>query len=296
MPRTNDERWLWVTRAVWALLPVLAGESIADALTHRSDAVRATASVWLWAAWAIVLVALLAPRPRGLTITRALAPAAPVAAVLASADAGTAVAALGVVATTVATALALAPPFALAAVNAPAYGDERRYPLRIPRPLLAGPLPLVVGLVLATLAGTPLFVAAERPGAGVAVAIAGLPVSAIALRSLHALARRWFVLVPAGCVIVDPLTLTDPLLVRREAVASLRASETAPPDAADLRLGARRGSLLLRGREPLALTRRGGRARAEVRQHPALVVAVVRPQQCLAAARERRIPVGTFDG
>ena len=73
----------------------------------------------------------------------------------------------------------------------------------------------------------------------------GLPLAALAARSLHSLSRRWAVLVPAGLVIVDAMTLPDPVLFVRERIESLRAMprrEPVPASALDLRLGARGGS------------------------------------------------------
>ena len=52
---------------------------------------------------------------------------------------------------------------------------------------------------------------------------------------------------PAGFVIVDPLTLADPVLFLRERIMSMHAADAAPvpPDVLDLRLGAGAGSVAL---------------------------------------------------
>src|SRR6185436_3105187 len=100
------------------------------------------AEILLWAAWAAGLLALFAPRPWGLTTVRVVGPLGVVATIasVTSTTAGGAVIAIS--ASIIATALALSAPMNFAAANALAYGDELRFPLRIPTPLLLGPIPL----------------------------------------------------------------------------------------------------------------------------------------------------------
>jgi hypothetical protein len=119
-------------------------------------------------------------------------------------------------------------------------------------------------------------------------------VAALVVRALHPLACRWFVLVPAGIAIADPLTLTEPVLVRREHIASLRRTADAalPADALDLRLGTLAGGIvidLIDLSEPVEFARRRGRANAEVVTPRQLAVAVVRADAAIAQARTRRI-------
>ena len=90
----------------------------------------------------------------------------------------------------------------------------------------------------------------------------GFVVAALAARSLHSLSGRWAVLVPAGLVLVDSMTLPDPVLFVRERIVSLRAlpRRMAPPTGAlDLRLGARGGSTTMTLDRPTEMlqTRRG---------------------------------------
>ena len=88
------------------------------------------------------------------------------------------------------------------------------------------------------------------------------------VRLVHQLSRRWVVLVPAGIVIADPLTLTDPVLFVRERVMGIGPADPGrrpPADALDLRLGAVLGSCAAaphrRGR-PHAARAGSGRRRA----------------------------------
>jgi hypothetical protein len=289
---------LWLVRLAWASLPLTAGPAAGDALDSWSTPPRTVAEVFVWAGWAISLLALLAPHPVGLTTLRVVAPTfvvvAVVVAVAGSTDATRATVAL--MATLVAGTLVIVlPAVSFACANGIAYGDERRYPLRTPPALWLGPLPLAPLLVATGLVAGPLLLADGRFGLGVAALVVGLPVAAFAARSLHSLSRRWAVLVPAGLVLVDPMTLPDPVLFLRERIVSLRAmrrGETVPPTVLDLRLGARGGSVGITLDRPTELlqTRRGLRASGPA--HTVEVCfATVYSSELLATAAARRIRV-----
>jgi hypothetical protein len=289
---------LWLVRLAWASLPLTAGPAAGDALADWSTPPRTLAEAFLWAAWAISLVALFAPHPIGLTVLRVVAPSfvvlAAVVAATGTADAARAVVAL--VATVVAAGLAVVlPTVSFACANAVAYGDERRYPLRTPPVLWVGVLPLAPLLVAAGVVAGPLLLADGRVGAGIAASVVGLPVAGLAARSLHSLSRRWAVLVPAGLVLVDPMTLPDPVLFLRERIESLRAMqgrEPVPASVVDLRLGARGGSAAMRLDRPTDFlqTRRGLRSSGAT-QGRELCFATVYTAELLATAAARRIRV-----
>lgn len=289
---------LWLVRLAWASLPLTAGPAAGDALADWSTPPRTLAEVLLWAAWATALVALLAPHPIGLTVLRVVAPAFAVlaAVVAATGSADAARAAVALVAAVVAAVLVIAlAAVSFACANAVAYGDERRYPLRTPPVLWLGPLPVAPLLAAGGLAVGPLLLADGRIGVGIVALVVGLPLAAFAARSLHSLSGRWAVLVPAGLVLVDPMTLPDPVLLLRERIEWLRAvprREPLPPSALDLRLGARGGSATMTLDRPAELlqTRRGLRAAATA--HPTvLCFATVYRAELLAAAAQRRIRV-----
>ena len=248
----------------WASLVILAGPAAANALDAWPPRPRAVASLLLWTAWAGVLLATLAPRPAGLTALRVAAPLAVGLAVAAAPSATAVEGAAGLAGTAAAAALAFAPSVGARFVNGPAYGDERRFPLRVPPALVLGPLPLAVVLVGAGVAAGPLLLADGRGVAGGAALLAGVPVAAALARSLYSLSQRWAVLVPAGLVLKDPLTLVDPVLFPRDRIVSLRPLPyaTAPADdILDLRLGAVPGSVLLELSEEAMLFRARGRTR-----------------------------------
>ena len=282
---------VWCARVVWAVLPVTTGAAFADALNSWSTAPAALAAVLLWGVWAAGLLALLAPRPLGLTFVRIAGPCGVVAVVccLSSTSAASAVAAtVGVL---VAAVLALASPVEIAAANALAYGDEERYPLHTPTPLLLGPIPLAVAATGAGAITGPLLLADRRWVLGALLTAVGIPLSWLLARSMHALSRRWFVLVPAGIALVDPLTLTDPVLVRREHIAALRPFRTTgqPRDALDLRMGTLVGGVAIALAEPVQFARRRGRANAEIVEPAAVLLAVVRGSTALTRASVRHI-------
>jgi hypothetical protein len=285
--------WLWCTRVLWALLPVTSGAAFADAIEGWSIGPARLASAFLWVTWAAGLFALFAPRPWGLTLLRVVAPSGFVCVALSSTSTSAPSAALALTSSGVAAILALSAPTALAAANAHAYGDEQRFPLRTPMPLLLGPVPVAVALVALGVVSGPLLLADGRYLVGALATVVGVPVALVVIRALHPLACRWFVLVPAGIAIADPLTLTEPVLVRREHIASLRRTATAAlaADALDLRLGTLAGGIVIDLSEPVEFGRRRGRANAEVVTPRQLAVAVVRADAAIAQARTRRISV-----
>jgi hypothetical protein len=288
---------LWVLRVVWLALPLAAGTAAANALGDFGEASGVVGAALLWLAWGTGLVALLAPRPLGLTAIRVIAPTFVVLALVIAIDGdASAIAAWGaVIATLVATVLVADPEFAVSAVNGASYGDERRHPLRTPPGLYFAPVPLARALVAAGVAVGPLLLADGATVAGLASLVLGWPVAALAARALHTLARRWIVLVPAGVVVVDPMTIADPVLFVRQHVRALRAVDTAapiPPGALDLRLGASWGSIMLDLDGGADLVRSAGRGRtAETLQPDAILVAVAARDSLLAAAAERRVRV-----
>jgi len=290
--RTVDRLGTWPARLAWLALPLLIGTVLADALAGASTAVQWLASVGLWGAWALVLVAALVPRTVSLTALRVAVPAAAAAALAAVAvgDSAAGWRVLALVGVVVALATAFFPSTGQAFVDGESYGDEQRFPLRVPGPLLVGPLVLAWAGVVGGLAAGPLLLACRLwvPGA-VALAV-GLPLARRCAKSLHVLSTRWIVLVPAGFVLHDPLALTDPVLFRRASVRSLGAAE-AGTDALDLTCGALGLALEARLVEETPLPqvpRRRGDPATTV-DAKAVLFTPTRPGALLTATRARRI-------
>ena len=224
---------------LWASLALTAGDAVAGALDGRSAPVQAVAATVAWGLWTVGLVTTLVPRTSSLTVVRFVVPAGLPAvawAVVSAGDPG----ALEVAAVTTAAALAagiLTPAVGHRWVNGSSYGDEQRYLLRAPLPVLFGPLELVwVAAVVGAGAGPLLLAARQWVLGGVALVVGWAAVWA-ALRITHVLSRRWLVLVPAGIVVHAPMALVDTLLVQRADLARVGPAP-ADTDATDLTLGA----------------------------------------------------------
>jgi len=283
---------VWCARVAWVLLPVTTGAAFADALNSWSTAPAALAAVLLWGVWAGGLLALLAPRPLGLTFLRIAAPCGVAAVACCLSSTSTSSMFVAIAGVLVAAVLALSPSIEIAAANALAYGDEERYPLHTPTPLLLGPIPLAVAVTGAGATAGPLLLAAGHWISGAVVTIVGLPLAYLLGRSMHVLSKRWFVLVPAGIAVVEPLTLAEPVLVLRDRIAGLGrfGSTGTPRDALDLRVGTLFGGVAIALSEPVGFTRRRGRADAENVEPSVVLLAVVRASTALARASRRRIP------
>jgi hypothetical protein len=283
---------LWCARSAWAVLPATTGGAIADALDGLPTGPARLATVLLWAAWAASLLALLAPRPWGLTLLRVVAPVGIACTILSITSTSAASAAIAVASSLLAATLALSEPVAAAAGNALAYGDEVRFPMRIPTPLLVGPVPLAIAIVAAGAVAGPLLLADANVIAGIACTIVGVAIAWLVVRSLDALSRRWVVLVPAGIAIVDPLTLLEPVLVRRDAVGRVHRvpGRSLPDGVLDLRLGTLVGGVEIAFDKTVTFGRRRGRVDGHLVEAGGVVFATTRPDAFLALAAKRRLP------
>jgi hypothetical protein len=287
---------LWLLRVAWVTLPLTAGPAAAAATQSWADGPRVAAATLLWLAWAAGLLATLAPRPQTVTALRVIAPTLLVAAVLAAIDGSpSTLATVGALAGTIVCAvLASGHDIASAAANALAYGDEQRFPLRVPPALFLGPLPAARLLVAAGIVAPVLLLADGEIVLGVIALVVGAALVVVLSRSLESLSLRWAVLVPAGFVVVDRLTLADPVLFLREHVRELAPEPptAARPGVLDLRLGAGAGSVSARFDAPIDLVR-AARARrgGETVETEAIVFAVARRDEMLRLAAARRLPV-----
>jgi len=176
-------------------------------------------------------------------------------------------------------------------VNGPAYPNERRFLLRAPGALLYGGLVLVWALAVVGVAAGPLLLAARQWVGGAVALAAGWALAVVLLRAVHDLSRRWAVLVPAGLVVHDPLTLVDPVLLPRQVVERVGPAP-ASTTARDLTQNAPGLALQVDLREELDLSvvrpgRRGGEA-VKVRS---LLITPTRPGALLDEARRKRLPV-----
>lgn len=287
----------WPARLAWAVLPLTVAPVLGAALDERSVAVARTASGVAWAAWAGGLLATVIPRTVSLTALRFLAPAVlPVALWAALQGAGDGdIGAVVAVAWSALTFLSILwPQVAEAFADGSSYGDERRLLLRTPTVLLVGPIPLVWAVGVGGPVAAALLLASEQWVLGVPVAAASAISTPAAVRSIHGLARRWVVFVPAGLVLHDLQALGEAVLFPRSSVTALQPAMGEPaPGVLDLTRGTVGLALDLGLREPLAVLPRQGRRAVELVDVSGLRFVPARPGAVVDEARRRRIGVVT---
>ena len=284
---TRDSIPVWALRAVWLVQPVTLGPALADGF-HDLDG-HTFLSVSAWVLWGLGLLATLVPRPVTLTTIRIGGPAAAALSVWTATT----------VDDTALVAVALGGSFVLGVlshwpvadtyVDGASYGDEKRFLLRAPGPVVLALGPLAWALTVAGVVVGPLLLASGDSAVGSAACVAGLPIAAASARALHHLHRRWIVLVPAGFVLHDHLALADPTLLPRDALASVGPA-SADTDAHDLTQAARGMALEVRCREPHDLRPASRDGSAEVVVTEAFLCAPARPDAVLAEAKRRRLP------
>ena len=196
----------------------------------------------------------------------------------------------GLVATTLVAATAFSASTSDRFVDGASYGDERRFLLRTPGPvvLMLGPMATLAALAGLTI-GPVLLLDARWVAGGLAVAL-GVPTTALAVRALHRLSRRWIVLVPAGLVLHDHLALAEPTLLQRAGLARIGPAAV-DTDAADFTQQARGLALEVRCREPHDVLPAGRGRTTEVAAIEAFLCSPNRPDVVLDEAGRRRLPV-----
>ncbi len=223
----------WVARIGWVIVAVVGGSGVQAAVDGRSSAVVWTTAIGGWLLWGLAALALAIASVRSLTIVRVVVPLAVVVTVAAAIGGAQATDLLGLGIPTIVTLGAVsAAEFGRQFVQASAYGDEERFPLRMP--VAAGTAAVVSWLIWApALVAGPLLLAAEQWIVGavlVAIAVGG---GAFLGPRWHRLSQRWFVLVPAGIVLRDPVVLADTFPLRTNQVAHIGLA-CADTEAADL--------------------------------------------------------------
>jgi len=281
----------WAARLLWLVIPFTTGDALGRALATHSRPVQVTVTIGAWALWAALAIALLIPAPATLTVVRIGVPAAALVASWATwRSDGTATGVAGLVVALVAGALAITGYVGDDFVDGASYGDERRFTLRAPAVLLLGPIPLAwLAVVTGTVAG-PLLLAARQWVAGaVAIAAGGILVW-FGSRSLHTLATRFAVFVPAGFTLVDPLTLVDSILFPVRRIISFGpALADAEGERLDLSQQALGLALELGLDSPVELTVKRARRRAEDVRASRILLNPARPAAVIAEARRRNI-------
>ena len=280
--------WLGVGAGGWF------GSLVYGALLPDTGAARTTVTVALWLAYGVVLAALVLPGARALTVVRMGVPAGFLELTAGEyyPDDGTyglgLFAFVGLMAAVVCTGLVMASAYGEAQVDAASYGDERRFLLRPPGPVVVALVVPVWAVAVGGVAVGPLLLAARGWPAGLVAAALGLPVAAFAAHTLSRLARRWLVFVPNGLVVHDHLSVAEALPLGRRGIASIGPAR-AGTAADDLTAQAFGMALELRLAGPVAASVVTGRNRSETRPLTALLVSPSRPAAVLATAERRGI-------
>jgi hypothetical protein len=225
--------------------------------------------------------------PIALTVLRMVAPAALLSAAWTSYQ-GTGIDGLVALATSVvAVTVVLLPETAESFVNGPAYPNERRFPLRVPTPLLFGPIVLGWALTMGSPAAAVLLVAAGQWVPGLAAAVLAVASGIVFARALHGLARRWVVFVPAGLVLHDPMSLADPVLFPKTRITAIGLAG-GDPAALDLtqKAAGLTLELVVNEKAPLVLAGRGRGIGATV-EADRIRFAPTRPGRVLAEFESR---------
>lgn len=228
---------VWTARLAWLAVALIGGRAVGAALADHPAADADALTIGAWVGWAVGALALTIPATPTLTAARVVVPGA-LAVALATAIGGA----------ELTDVLALAGPALLAAVltasadvgrrwiQASAYGDEQRFPLRPPVGYLVAAILAWLVWVAATLIGVVALVGG-RVALGAAGATLGVAGLIVLPRRWHQLSRRWLVTVPAGLVVHDPVVLGETLMVPRRQLAGLSLTmlrSGVEPAAADL--------------------------------------------------------------
>jgi hypothetical protein len=229
---------VWALRALWVTLPFTLGPAVADAVADASRPVQVVVSVGLWGGWVAGLIAALLPTTVSLTVARLLAPTPLAVAICAAVAGASAVAAIvaGLIGALV-LVVALRREVGRVFAQGSAYGDESRFPLRPPGPLVVGPLPLLWLVLAGTTAAGPLLLAAGAWVAGALVSLLAVALLVVLPRRFHRLSRRFLVFVPAGLALHDHVVLVETAMFRWPAVGAVERA-MASTGALDLTAGA----------------------------------------------------------
>ena len=213
-----------------------------------------------WILWAVVAIGTWIHHPISLTTVRCLAPIVVFhSAVYALSES---LSSLNIAITTcgiISLMLMFTADYGSAHVQAGAYGNERRFLLRVPAPVI---LPTLITWVLFTSVLVVLENAAQSENymLSIPLLLALIAMSWKFAPQMHRLSKRWLVRVPAGWVVHDDLLLAENLLVRSHNLVAIDFA-LADSDALDLS-GMTRGvpiQISLREMTDVRLSRLGAR-------------------------------------
>ena len=186
-----------------------------------------------WILWAVVAIGTWIHHPISLTTIRCLAPIAVVySAVYALSESLSSLNIAVVTCGIVSLMLMYTADYGSAHVQAGAYGNERRFLLRIPAPVVL-PTLITWALFATVLVVLENAVQSENYVLSIPLLLALIAMSWKFAPQMHRLSKRWLVRVPAGWVVHDDLLLAENLLVRSHNLVAIDFA-LAESDALDL--------------------------------------------------------------
>jgi hypothetical protein len=288
-PRATTIQWIGLIAIIsWTLIAVTGWPLLRAGIT--ADGAAGAAVRWTIAlVWGVTLIALVIPSVMSLTLARVITPLAATAAVIfwwTTSD--TTNGAITSAATATAAIIVGTGEFGQRSVQASAYGDEQRFPLRAPSAFLVASV--IAWLLTAVAVIVAIGMLGDNNVVSTVVGLVAVALVVLGAPRWHRLSRRWLVLVPAGVVVHDPLVLSETAMWRRHHIAgaSLATSDTS---AADL-TGPASGHLIeVRLSETATVVLTDGRAnpRGRAIHLTAGLIAPSRPGAAIAAMRQRGI-------
>ncbi len=279
----------WTARLAWVAVAVTGTPALESALQERSASVRLTTLVLAAALWLAGVAAVAVASTPTLTLARVIIPTVIPAAILGLIFGAEPIAAIGtLIFALIATTVVGSPEYGQIAVQSSAYGNEIRFLLRPPIGFLIAAAITWVISVVATFSGA-LLLGSRVWIPGMILAVVALIVIVLATPRWHRLSRRWLVMVPAGIVIHDPVTLSDTVMLKRSQIRHL-ALAPADTEAYDITGPCAGHALEIEINETITVVCAPiGRAAPKAIHLTALLVAPSRPGRALQAAADRAL-------
>ena len=282
-----------IMRVIWISLPLLCGPSLADSLNDFKLLLRTAVSISLWTFWVLILLSTLIATPISLAIIRIGAPAAAALSLWSALEtSGSVSGIIGLAASAIAACVALSAPLGDRFSDGASYGDERRFLLRAPGPvlLLLGPLAWLTSVAGLTVG--PILLLNKNFLLGSLISLCGFPLAALASNAIYQLGKRWLVLVPAGILLHDHLSVGDPTLIPRNQLANFSPAKV-ETNALDLSQNSFGLSLEIQCLTPLSMMLRTGTRKTtnETSIVESFLINPVRPNVLLAEAQKRGLRV-----
>lgn len=272
---------LWVTVPFYVAPLLSEAQNVVEAQVVSNDVVVAAFG---WVSWLVVTISLVVKLPLTLTVARIGVVGAFAlcvwAAVIVEPLAWWAVG--GSFAMVL---LVLAPGVADLFINGASYGDERRFALRVPLPVLLLLVPVWAVVVVGVLSG-PVVCLYHGYLWGLVGLVLGLPSAFLGFNALYRLSDRFIVFVPNGLVLHDRTVLTEPVLLpRRDIVGIMPAKATT--NATDLTATALGLALEIRLRSEFKLPLVRSKSSTEERAVQNLLISPTRPADVMHTAHQR---------